>query len=181
MAKPSGVRVQAWYQNLWSQKQPRLITICKLPLCLLSEVSPPPHILLPLRAVSAALRKESCSPAQGSCMKLNEMLGACVEGRFDLAQLPAALLPAAVPPCPGSRVEQGPQPRRALSALWVEVCLGGDLEEPVGSRRLFLPGLELLPSTELSVGPWRCLTHLVLAALVRHGCLSSCNGFCLAS
>lgn len=69
----------------------------------------------------------------------------------------------------------------ALSALWGEVCLGGDLEEPVGSRRLFLLGLELLPSTELSVGPWRCLTHLVLAALVRHSCLSSCNGFCLAS
>lgn len=50
-------------------------------------------------------------------MKLNEMLGACVEGRFDLAQLPAALLPAAVPPCPGSGVEQGPQPRRARSPV----------------------------------------------------------------
>lgn len=50
-------------------------------------------------------------------MKLNEMLGACVEGRFGLAQLPAALLPAAVPPCPGSRVEQGPQPRRARSPV----------------------------------------------------------------
>lgn len=41
----------------------------------------------------------------------------------------------------------------APSALWGEVCLGGDLEEPVGSRRLVVPGLGLLPSTELSVGP----------------------------
>lgn len=93
-------------------------------------------------------------------MKLNGLLDACVALlKADLTVLGRLLLSCLLQCLPALAVGWSGDLSLAVPtappASWGEVCLGGDLEEPVGSRRLVLPGvgLELLPSTELSVDP----------------------------